>query len=180
MNHPLITVKDKQFTHYISYADIQSRISEMAKSLDNDLRGKDPLFIVILNGAFMFAADLLKELSIECEVVFTRLSSYEGTSTTGELKELMGIKEHIKGRHVVILEDIVDSGTTMHLFLPMLKEKQPASISIAALLIKPAALEYPIEVNYHCFSISNEFIVGYGLDYDGYGRNLKDIYQLVE
>lgn len=176
----MISIKDKIFRPYITHTDIQVRVKDLADRLAHDFAEKDPLFIVVLTGAFMFASDLVKELNIGCEVAFTRLSSYKGMTSTGDVKQLLGITERIEGRHVVIVEDIIDTGKTLHSFLPELKEMGPASISVAALIVKPLAMKYPLDVNYYCFSISNEFIVGYGLDYDGHGRNLKDIYQVVE
>jgi hypoxanthine phosphoribosyltransferase len=176
----LINIKDKTFRPYISQADIQARVNDLADRLSKDYADKDPLFIVVLTGAFMFASDLVKELNIGCEVAFTRLSSYKGTTSTGEVKHLLGITERIEGRHVIIVEDIIDTGKTIHSFLPVLKDMLPASVSVATLIVKPLALKYPLDINYYCFSISNEFIVGYGLDYDGHGRNLKDIYQVVD
>lgn len=152
----------------------------MAAAMTREYEGKQPIFLSVLTGSFMFAADLMKHINIDCEIAFTRLSSYSGTSSTGKVEMVMDIKENIEGRHIIILEDIVDSGTTLSRFLPMLQERKPASIAIATLLIKPEALKYPLDVPYVGFRISNEFILGYGLDYDGSGRNFKDIYQVVE
>lgn len=176
---PVVRVKDKRFRVFIPYEDIQERIRIMAAAMTREYEGKKPIFLSVLTGSFMFAADLMKHINIDCEIAFTRLSSYSGTSTTGKVEMIMDFKEEIKGRHVVILEDIVDSGTTLSRFLPTLEEHRPASIAIASLLIKPEALKYPLDVPYVGFRISNEFIIGYGLDYDGAGRNLKDIYQVV-
>ncbi len=138
------------------------------------------MFIAILNGSFMFASDLFKELTIEAEICFIKLASYKGTKSTGNVITSIGLDEPLKGRHVVIVEDIVDTGKTLHEFLPQLHNHQPASLKIAALLHKPDALMYPLTIDYLGFSVPNKFLLGYGLDYDGLGRNFKEIYQLVE
>ncbi|CAN5166520.1 hypoxanthine phosphoribosyltransferase [soil metagenome] len=177
---PIVRVKDKRFRVFIPYEDIQERIRIMAAAMTREYEGKQPMFLAVLTGSFMFAADLMKHINIDCEIAFTRLSSYSGTASTGKVDMVMDFKENIEGRHIVILEDIVDSGTTLSRFLPMLQERNPASIAIATLLIKPEALKHPLDVPYVGFRISNEFILGYGLDYDGSGRNFKDIYQVVE
>ena len=176
----IITIRDKQFKTFISHDEIDGRIDGLAKKLKDDVGDKDPIFIVVLTGAFMFASDLLKKLDFHCEIVFTRLSSYQGLESSGKVNELLGIKEDLKDRHIIILEDIVDSGATMSHFVPALVKYEPASVAIATLFFKPDALKYPVDVKYHVFDIGNEFIVGYGLDYDGLGRNLKDIYKIVE
>lgn len=145
-----------------------------------DYQGKTPLFLSVLTGAFMFTSDLMKHYPLECEIAFTRLSSYEGTSSSGVVQTLLGIKEELKDRHVVVIEDIIDTGKTLHTFLPILRESGPASVEIATLLIKPDSLKHPLDVKYKGFEISNEFIVGYGLDYNGHGRNYQDIFQVVD
>jgi hypoxanthine phosphoribosyltransferase len=176
----LITVKDRQFRLFIPYEEIQQKIRVMGEQIDREYRDKDLLFLSILTGSFMFTADLLKHITTDCEVAFTRVASYKGMQSTGVVRSLMGFDENVKGRYVIILEDIIDSGRTMNSLIPELQKLEPAGIAIASLIIKPEALKHPVKVSYSCFSISNEFIVGYGLDYDGYGRNLKDIYQVVE
>ena len=175
-----VQVKDKQFTLYIEEEKILDRVKIMAKQMNNDFKDKDPLFVVILNGSFVFAADLLREITIPCEITFVRVASYEGDSSTGEVKQLLGLKEKIEGRTVVIVEDIIDSGLTMQELLRILEAKHPAEIHIASLLVKPGNLKVDLEIPYRCFDIANEFIVGYGLDYDHEGRNLRHIYQVVE
>ncbi len=177
---PVVRVRDKRFRVFIPYEDIQERIRIMAAAMTREYEGKQPMFLSVLTGSFMFAADLMKHINIDCEIAFTRLSSYSGTASTGKVDMVMDFKENIEGRHIIILEDIVDSGTTLSRFIPVLEERKPASIAIATLLIKPEALKYPLNVPYVGFRISNEFILGYGLDYDGSGRNFKDIYQVVE
>lgn len=177
---PVVRVNDKRFRVFIPYEDIQERIRIMAAAMTREYEGKRPMFLSVLTGSFMFAADLMKHVNIDCEIAFTRLSSYSGMETTGKVEKVMDFKEEIEGRHIIILEDIVDSGTTLSRFLPELEARNPASIAIATLLIKPEALKYPLVVPYVGFRISNEFIIGYGLDYDGAGRNFKDIYQVVE
>ena len=137
------------------------------------------MFLAVLNGSFMFAADLLRGISIPCEIAFVRMSSYEGTSSTGKVKELLGLNEDISGRSVVVVEDIVDSGLTMQHLLQTFQQKGPKQVKVASLLVKPGNLKVDLDIPYCCFEIPNEFIVGYGLDYDGYGRNLRDIYTVV-
>ena len=148
--------------------------------MNTDLAGKNPLFLVILNGSFVFAADLLRDITIPCEITFVRVASYEGVSSTGEVKQLLGLTQNIEGRTVIIVEDIIDTGFTMKELLRMLEEKHPAEIHISSLLVKPGNLQVDLDIPYRCFDIANEFIVGYGLDYDHEGRNLRHIYQVVE
>jgi hypoxanthine phosphoribosyltransferase len=176
----LIQVHDKKFQPYISAAKIDERIKEVAAQINKDYEGKRPIFIAILNGSFMFASDLFKYISIEAEICFIKLASYKGTKSTGNVITSIGLDEPLQGRHVVIIEDIVDTGNTLNKFLPQLMVQQPASLTIAALLQKPEALEHPLEINYLGFSVPNKFLLGFGLDYDGLGRNLAEIYQLVE
>ena len=175
-----VQVKDKEFSLYISGEKIKKQVKRVATSINEELAEKRPLFLVVLNGAFMFAADLLREIDIPCEVSFVRVSSYEGTSSTGNIKELIGLNENIEGRNLVIVEDIIDSGITMREMLRMLKEKNPADVRVASLFVKPDNLKVDLDIHYRCFDIANDFIVGYGLDYDQEGRNLPDIYQIVE
>jgi hypoxanthine phosphoribosyltransferase len=176
----IIKVHDKQFQPYIGTNELQLRIREMAAQLNKDLAGEKPLFIAILNGSFMFAADLFKYLTIEAEISFIKLVSYKGTKSTGNVVTSIGLDEDLYGRTVVILEDIVDTGKTLHRFLPQLEHQQPKKMLITALLTKPEALAYPIKIDYLGFSVPNKFLLGYGLDYDGLGRNLPEIYQLIE
>lgn len=175
-----VQVKDKQFSLYITEEEILERIHALATRMNVDLVGKHPLFLVILNGSFIFAADLLRSITIPCEVSFVRMSSYEGTQSTGEVKQLLGLTQNIEGRTVVIVEDIIDSGLTMQELLRILGAKHPAEIHIASLFVKPGNLKVDLDIPYRCFDIANEFIVGYGLDYDHEGRNLRHIYQVVE
>ena len=176
----IIQVHDKQFEPYISAGQIDEQINKLGSQINKDYAGKVPLFIAILNGSFIFAADLFKTITIEAEISFIKLASYKGTKSTGNVITSIGLDEPLKNRHVVIVEDIVDTGKTLHQFLPQLINQQPASLKIAALLHKPEALQFPITVDYLGFKVPNKFLLGYGLDYDGLGRNLKEIYQLVE
>jgi hypoxanthine phosphoribosyltransferase len=176
----IIKVHDKQFQPYIGSEELQLRIKEMAEQINKDLQGEKPLFIAILNGSFMFAADIFKHLTIDAEISFIKLVSYKGTKSTGNVVTSIGLDEDLYGRTVVILEDIVDTGKTLHQFLPQLEHQQPKQLLIAALLTKPEALAHPIKIDYLGFSVPNKFLLGYGLDYDGLGRNLPEIYQLIE
>jgi hypoxanthine phosphoribosyltransferase len=173
-----IQVLDKTFEPYLKEAAIQEKITKLAGQLNKDYAGKRPLFLSILNGSFLFTADLFKQITIEAEVSFIKLASYKGTSSTGNVITAIGLDTNVKDRHIVILEDIIDTGKTLHHYLPQLDSMQPASVKIAVLLNKKEALQYPVKVDYACFDIPNKFVVGYGLDYDGLGRNSKDIYQL--
>jgi hypoxanthine phosphoribosyltransferase len=173
-----IQVLDKTFEPYLKEAAIQEKITELAGQLNKDYAGKRPLFLSILNGSFLFTADLFKQITIEAEVSFIKLASYKGTSSTGNVITAIGLDTNVKDRNIVILEDIIDTGKTLHHYLPQLDSMQPASVKIAVLLNKKEALQYPVKVDYACFDIPNKFVVGYGLDYDGLGRNSKDIYQL--
>lgn len=175
-----IKVRDREFTVSIPEAKILQRVAEVAAQINNDLKNENPLFLAVLNGSFVFAADLMRYMEMPCEISFVRMASYEGTSSTGKVKQLIGLKEEIKGRTVVIVEDIIDSGLTMKNLLATLEEKQPKDIRIAALLVKPGNLQVDLDIPYCCFDIPNDFIVGYGLDYDGEGRNLRSIYTVVE
>ncbi len=175
-----IHVHDKDFTPYIGAEAIKNQIANLAAQINEEYAGKKPLFIAILNGSFMFASDLFKELTIEAEICFIKLASYKGTKSTGNVITSIGLDEPLQERHVVIVEDIVDTGKTLHEFLPQLRNQQPASLKIAALLHKPDALKYPLTIDYIGFNVPNKFLLGYGLDYDGLGRNLKEIYRLVE
>jgi len=176
----LVTVKDKQFHLLINEQTLLKRIEEIAVRIGEDYRGKNPLFIVILNGAFLFAAELFKKLELGCEISFIRLSSYTGTSSTGKVAFMMQLSETVRGRDVIIIEDIVDTGKTLADFLPHLQLEKPSSIRIASLLSKPAALQEKIKIDYLGFPVEDKFVVGFGLDYDGAGRNLPGIYQLLK
>lgn len=173
-----ITVLDKEFVPYISEAEIQEKISALAQQLNKEYEGKKPIFLSILNGSFLFTADLFKQITIDAEVCFIKLASYKGTTSSGNVVTAIGLDANVSGRDIIILEDIIDTGKTLHHFLPQLASNQPASIKIAVLLNKKEALAYPVKVDYACFDIPNKFVVGYGLDYDGLGRNTKAIYQL--
>lgn len=176
----IIQVKDKQFKLFIPQSDISGEINRLAGELEADLKEKNPVFICVLTGAFMFATELIKRFNGDCEVVFTRLKSYRGTSSSGNVEEIQGIAEDIEGRDVVIIEDIIESGTTVAYLLNKLQQKNPASIKVASLFFKPHALKYQaIKPDYVAFEIENDFIVGYGLDYENQGRNLTDVYVVV-
>lgn len=175
-----IQVHDKKFVPYLTQSEIDEQVVRLAKQINADYAGKTPLFIGILNGSFMFASDLFKKISVEAEISFIKLASYKGTKSTGNVITSIGLDESLKGRHVVILEDIVDTGKTLHEFLPQLRDQQPASLKVAALLHKPAALVHPLTIDYLGFEVPNKFLLGYGLDYDGLGRNLKEIYRLED
>ncbi len=176
----VIQVNDKKFQPYINATEIHERITLLAARINIDYAGKRPLFIAILNGSFMFASDLFKEINIEAEICFIKLASYKGTRSTGNVITSIGLDEPLVNRHVVIIEDIVDTGKTLNKFLPQLYNQQPASLKIAALLHKPDALEHPITIDYLGFNVPNKFLLGFGLDFDGLGRNLAEIYQLIE
>ncbi|MBQ8602988.1 MAG: hypoxanthine phosphoribosyltransferase [Bacteroides sp.] len=176
----VVQVKDKKFALYISEETIKARVKEVAAQLDADLRKKNPLFLVILNGSFVFAADLLRDINFPCEITFVKMASYEGTSTTGEVKQLIGLNENVTGRTVVIVEDIIESGTTMKEMLRMLGSKKPKEVFITSLFVKPGCLKVDLKIDYRCFDIEDDFIVGYGLDYNHEGRNLPHIYQVIE
>ncbi len=175
-----IKLLDREFELSIPFKEIDGAIAKIADMMNTELADKDPLMICILNGSFMFAADLMKKLDFPCEISFVKLSSYEGTGTTGTVKEIIGLTESIEGRTVVILEDIIDTGITIEKILAQLSELKPKELKIASMLFKPEACKADIEVDYTGMEIPNDFIVGYGLDYDGYGRNLPDIYTVVE
>jgi hypoxanthine phosphoribosyltransferase len=174
-----IQIKDKKFALSITDVEIQAAVRKVAEAINRDMEGKDPLFLCVLNGAFMFASDLMKNVNVPCQITFIKLSSYEGLYTTGAVKEIIGLNESVVGRTVVVVEDIVDTGITMERILASLKAKGASEIHVATFLQKPDALQRDIQVDYIAMKIPNDFIVGYGLDYDGYGRNLKDIYTVV-
>lgn len=174
-----IKVKDKEFTPYLSREQIAERVSAIGEQINQDYADKNPLFVAVLNGSFMFASDLLKNVTIPCEITFIKLNSYHKTHSTGKVRELIGLDENIFGRNLIIIEDIVDTGLTMKHMLDELKELGPKSIEIASLLHKPDATVEELSLRYTGFEIPNKFVVGYGLDYDGQGRNLNDVYSLA-
>lgn len=176
----VIQVKDKQFAVSIPEEKIREQVKRVAAEINRDYAGQHPIFLAVLNGSFIFAADLLREVTLPCEVSFVRLASYEGMGSTGEIREIMGLNIDITGRPVIVVEDIVDTGLTMAHMLETLRKQNPAHIDICTLLLKPGKLQVNLDIRYCCMEIPNDFIVGYGLDYDGYGRNTKDIYTLVE
>lgn len=176
----IVKVKDKTFKTFIPEEEIQQRIKAVAEKINKDMAGKTPLFLAVLNGSFVFAADLMRYITIPCEISFVKLASYQGTVSTGEIKEVIGINEDLEGRTVIILEDIVDTGFTMKRMLETLGTRGPESLHICTLLLKPRKLQVPLNIEYAAIEIPNDFIVGYGLDYDQQGRNLRDIYTLVE
>lgn len=175
-----VTIKDKTFETSIHEAEIQRRVKAVADRINRDFAGRTPLLLSVLNGSFVFAADLMRNLTIDCEISFVKMASYEGTSSTGKVRKLIGVNAPLKGRDVIIVEDIVDTGVTMKNMLAMLKEYEPASLHICTLLVKPEKLTVPLNIEYCAIEIPNDFIVGYGLDYDQLGRNLRDIYTVVE
>ena len=175
-----LRIHDKNFKSYISEEEIRQKVKELANILNRDYQDKKPIFIAILNGAFIFAADLFKSLTIDAEISFIKLASYKGMKSSGQVITAIGLDIELFNRHVVILEDIVDTGKTLHEFLPQLWHQQPASLKIVALLHKPEAKVFPLKVDYAGFEIPDKFVVGYGLDYNGLGRNTAAIYQLFE
>ena len=175
-----VTIKDKTFKTFILEEEIQQRVKAVAEKINNDMADKNPLFIAVLNGSFVFAADLIRYITIPCEISFVKLASYQGTTSTGKIKEVIGLNEDIAGRTVIILEDIVDTGFTMKRMVEQLGTRNPEAIHICTLLLKPGKLQVPLNIEYAAMEIPNDFIVGYGLDYDQQGRNLKEIYTIVE
>ncbi len=176
----IIKVKDKTFKTFIPEAEILAKIQKIADRINEDMADKNPLLLAVLNGSFVFAADLMRCITVPCEISFVRLASYQGTQTTGKVKELVGINENLEGRHIIIVEDIVESGITMKHMLHTLDGMNPASVSICSLLVKPKKLQVELDIKYPVMEIPNDFILGYGLDYDQQGRGLRDIYTLVE
>jgi hypoxanthine phosphoribosyltransferase len=174
-----VRVKDKDFRLFLSAETIEENIVRVAQRINEDLKDKNPLFLAVLNGSFMFASDLMKHVSIPSQISFIKLASYEGMQSGGKVREVFGLSEKIEGRLVVIIEDIVDSGRTMQQLLGSLETRNPSEIRIATLLFKPAALQCELTPDYVVFEIPNDFVVGYGLDYDGYGRNLREVYTLI-
>ncbi len=180
MEKGIVKVHDKYFDLFISEAEILTQVKRVADEMNRDLAEKDPIFLGILNGAFMFASDLYKQLNFPCQISFLKLASYSGTTSTGTVKQLIGINMELKDRVVVVLEDIVDTGVTLETIIRQLSGYQPAEIRVATFLHKPEATVREVHLDYVGMEIPNDFILGYGLDYDGYGRNFKEIYQLVD
>ena len=174
-----VKIHDKEFSVAIPEAQIRERIEALGKRITKDYEGMQPVFLVVLKGAFLFAADLLRYVNLECEVTFLRVGSYEGTQSTGVIRSILGLSEKVHGKHLIIVEDIVDTGNTMNHLIEELKKNEPVDIKVASLLLKPEALKHNIHVDYVGFSVANDFLVGYGLDYDGHGRNLKEIYKVI-
>ena len=172
----MISIKDKSFVPLLEPAELERRIMELAGQLDGDYEGKNPLLVVVLKGAFLFAAELCKHLKVPCEITFVRLSSYQNMASTGRVKQIIGLEESVQDRHVVIVEDIVDTGLTMAQLTAQLSQEGAASVEIATLLHKPDALREAVNVRYIGFEIGNRFVVGFGLDYDEQGRNLAGVY----
>ena len=176
----MITCKDKQFELFLTSEAIQTRLKEMCAQINADYADKKPVFLGILNGVFRVAADVFNYVDVECEVSFVKLKSYVGTESSGELTTMLGLDVDLKGRHVILLEDIVDTGRTLYKFLPELEKMNPASVAILTLLNKPDAMEHEIPMKYIGFKVPNNFLIGYGLDYDGWGRQHNAIYTIIE
>ena len=176
----IVKIKDKTFKISIPEAEILKHVKEVADRINRDMADKNPLFLAVLNGSFMFAADLMKLITIPCEISFVKLASYQGVISTGSVREVIGINENLSGRTVVIVEDIVDTGLTMKRMIESIGTRNPASVHICTLLLKPEKLQEELDVEYVAMEIPNDFIVGYGLDYDQQGRNLRDIYTVAE
>lgn len=174
-----VSIHNKAFKPYLSQKKISSAVKLVAAQINKELKNENPLFLAVLNGSFVFAADLLREITIPCEITFVKLASYEGTSSKGRVTELIGLNEQVAGRTVVIIEDIVDSGLTVEKLTKLLKQKKAKRVKIATALFKPAAYKRKLRIDYIGVEIANDFVVGYGLDYNGYGRNLKQIYILA-
>lgn len=175
-----VTIHDKSFTLYLHRDEIRKKVCELATQMEEDYKGKKPLFIGVLNGAFIFAADLFHAIDIEAEISFIKVSSYTGTRSSGTVLNILGLSENIENRHVIIVEDIIDTGKTLSELLPQIQDKNPASVKVATIFSKPDARTHNVTINYTGFEIPDKFIVGYGLDYDGLGRNLTHVYSLAE
>lgn len=174
----IVEVKDKMFRKFITRKEIDRAVRAIAGRIDTDYAGKTPLLMPVLNGAFIFASDLVRHLTIPCQISFVKFASYTGTRTSGEVTELIGLNEDLRGRHVIVVEDIVDTGITMDHLLNELKRYEPGSVRLACFCLKPEAVVKSFRIDYLGMEIPNAFVVGYGLDYDGYGRNLPEIYKL--
>ena len=175
----VVKIHDKSFETSIPESEIKQRVKAVANQISHDMEGKNPLLLAVLNGAFVFAADLMREMTIPCEISFVKLASYQGVTSSGTVKEVIGINENLAGRTVIIVEDIVESGLTMKRMIESIGTRNPASVHICTLLLKPDRLQVPLDIEYVAFKIPNDFILGYGLDYDQQGRQLRDIYTLV-
>jgi hypoxanthine phosphoribosyltransferase len=175
-----VKVLDKSFSIYLTEEEILAEVKRVADEINKDMEGEEPIFMGILNGSFMFASDLYKNITLDSQITFLKLASYEGTTSTGKIKRLIGINEDIKDKTVVVIEDIVDTGNTLDSILKQLKGYEPKEIKLVTLLFKPDAYTKDFPIDYKCFDIPNDFILGYGLDYDGYGRNLRNIYKIIE
>ena len=175
-----VRIKDKTFWISIPESEIKARVKALAQQISKDMEGKVPLFLGVLNGSFIFAADLMREMTIPCEISFVKLASYQGTTSTGKIKEVIGINENLSDRTVIIVEDIVESGQTMKRMIESLGTRNPESVHICTLFFKPDKLKEELQLDYVAFRIPDDFIVGYGLDYDQQGRELRDIYTIVE
>ena len=174
-----VKINDRSFRVSITETEIKNRIKSLAAEISADMEGKNPLFLAVLNGSFIFAADLMREMTIPCEISFVKLASYQGTTSTGKIQEVIGINENLTGRTVIIVEDIVESGQTMKRMIESLGTRNPASVHVCTLFFKPEKLKENLKLDYVAFEIPNDFILGYGLDYDQQGRGLKDLYTLV-
>ena len=175
-----VKINDRSFRVSITETEIKTRIKSLAAEISADMEGKNPIFLAVLNGAFIFAADLMREMTIPCEISFVKLASYQGTTSTGKIKEVFGINEDLTGRTVIIVEDIVESGQTMKNMIESLGTRNPASVHICTLFFKPDKLKEDLSLDYVAFRIPDDFIVGYGLDYDQAGRGLKDVYSIID
>lgn len=174
-----VKIRDKEFEKYLTQAEIEAAIDKVAKQMTADLADSDPLFIAILNGSFMFVSELMKRVNIPSELTFIKLASYDGVNSTGDVKRVLALNKNIENRTVIILEDIVDTGNTMDHIIKELSQQHPKEIKVATLLFKPDAVIKKVPLDYVALEIPSDFIVGYGLDYDGYGRNLPDIYKVI-
>lgn len=174
-----VKILDKEFKMYVPAASIKRAVEQLSIQINNDFIDEDVLFISILNGSFMFTSDLIKKMKMPCQISFVKLASYSGTSSTGNFSELIGLNESVEGKNIVIIEDIVDSGGTMEVIVNKLKKLKPKTLRIATLLFKPQSYQKNLKIDYIGLEIPEQFIIGYGLDYNGYGRNLEDIYVLI-
>lgn len=175
-----IKVLDKEFEIYLTEEKILTEVKRVADQINKDFEGEEPIFMGILNGSFMFASDLYKDITLDSQITFLKLASYEGTTSSGKIKRLIGINEDIKDKTVIVIEDIVDTGNTLDSIIKQLRGYEPKEIKLVTLLYKPDAYTKDFPIDYKCFDIPNDFILGYGLDYDGYARNLRNIYKIVE
>lgn len=173
-----VVVKGLTFEPFITHEEIQETVQRMAFEIDTRFEGRDLIIVAILNGAYVFAADLMRALHIDPELQFVKLSSYEGLSSSGQLSQVIGLPKELEGKDVLVIEDIIDSGFTVYKFMEMIRKKGVRSVELASLFVKPDKLEYPLEINYSGFEIPPDFVIGYGMDYDGKGRGLRDLYRL--